>query len=82
MSEKTTQNKNIKDLKNEFSNNNKNNKNKEKLTVMIGNNCSVIDTSLPKNFFEQIITNEVELSEGFKYEKLATLVQLYLNAIQ
>ena len=49
---------------------------------MTGNNYDVVDTSLPTNFFEQIIINEVELSEGFQYEKLSTLVQLYLNAIQ
>ena len=80
MSKKANEQKNmIKDLKKEFNNKKQG---KEILTVMTGNNCNVIDTSLPKNFFEQIITNEVELSEGFKYEKLATLVQLYLNAIQ
>ena len=33
-------------------------------------------------FVEQIIENEIELSEGFKYEKLSILVQLYLNGIQ
>ena len=54
----------------------------ELLTVMTGKNYNVVDIALPNNFFEQIITNEVELSEGFKYEKLTTLVHLYLNAIQ
>ena len=49
---------------------------------MTGENCSVIDISLPKDFFEQIIFNEVELFEDFKYEKLNSLVQLYLSAIQ
>ena len=61
---------------NEFS------QNPDILTVKVGNKYDVIDISLPKNFFEQIITNEVELSEEFKYEKLNTLVQLYLSAIQ
>ena len=55
---------------------------KEKLTVMTGKNYDIVDISLPKNFFEQIIINEVELSQEFKYEKLNNLVQLYLNAIQ
>ena len=55
---------------------------REKLTVMTGKNYDIVDISLPKNFFEQIIINEVELSQEFKYEKLNNLVQLYLNAIQ
>ena len=55
---------------------------REKLTVMTGKNYNIVDISLPKNFFEQIIINEVELSQEFKYEKLNNLVQLYLNAIQ
>ena len=55
---------------------------KEQLTIISRNNCDVVEISLPKDFFEQIITNEVELSEEFKYEKLFALVQLYLNAIQ
>ena len=49
---------------------------------MTGKNYDIVDISLPKNFFEQIIINEVELSQEFKYEKLNNLVQLYLNAIQ
>ena len=60
----------------------KNSKKGEILTIMTGENCSVIDISLPKDFFEQIIFNEVELFEDFKYEKLNSLVQLYLSAIQ
>ena len=56
--------------------------NREKLTVMTGKNYDIVDISLPNNFFEQIIINEVELSQEFKYEKLSSLVQLYLNAIQ
>ena len=59
-----------------------NNQKAECLTVMTGNNYNVVDISLPNNFFEQIIENEIELSEGFKYEKLSSLVQLYLNGIQ
>ena len=55
---------------------------REKLTVMTGKNYDIVDISLPNNFFEQIIINEVELSQEFKYEKLNNLVQLYLNAIQ
>ena len=55
---------------------------KDKLTVMTGKNYDIVDISLPNNFFEQIIINEVELSQEFKYEKLNNLVQLYLNAIQ
>ena len=67
--------------------NKKNNEVKKKpkaeiLTVTTGKNYDVVDISLPKNFFEQIITNEVELSEEFKFEKLNSLVHLYLNAIQ
>ena len=54
----------------------------EILTVMTGKNCNVIELSLPNNFFEQIVTCEIELSEEFKYDKLTTLVHLYLNAIQ
>ena len=54
----------------------------ETLTVMTGKDYNVVDTSLPKDFFEQIITNEVELSEGFQYDKLSKLVQLYLYAMQ
>ena len=54
----------------------------EHLTVMTGKNCNIVELSLPNNFFEQIITNEIELSEGFEYDKLTTLVHLYLNAIQ
>ena len=54
----------------------------EILTVTTGKNYDIVDISLPKNFFEQIITNEVELSEEFKFEKLNSLVHLYLNAIQ
>ena len=59
-----------------------NNQKGECLTVMTGNNYDVVDISLPNNYFEQIIENEIELSEGFKYEKLSSLVQLYLNGIQ
>ena len=59
-----------------------NNQKGECLTVMTGHNYNVVDISLPNNFFEQIMENEIELSEGFKYEKLASLVQLYLNGIQ
>lgn len=55
---------------------------RDKLTVMTGKNYDIVDISLPNNFFEQIIINEVELSQEFKYEKLNNLVQLYLNAIQ
>ena len=55
---------------------------REKLTVMTGKNYDIVDISLPNNFFEQIIINEVEFSQEFKYEKLNNLVQLYLNAIQ
>jgi hypothetical protein len=69
----------IKTLQKEFSDNNPG---AECLTVMTANNYDVIDISLPKNFFEQIITYEIELSEEFKYEKLEALVQLYLKAIQ
>ena len=69
----------IKTLQKEFSDNNQK---AECLTVMSGNAYNIVDISLPNNFFEQIITNEVELSEGFKYDKLEKLVQLYLNAIQ
>ena len=36
---------------------------------MTRHNYDVVDISLPNNFFEQIIENEIELSEGFKYEK-------------
>ena len=72
--------------KNEIKKKNKNEINEmpkgEVLTVMTGKNYNIIDTSLPKDFFEQIITNEVELSEGFQYEKLSKLVQLYLYAMQ
>jgi len=56
--------------------------NREKLTVMTGKNYDIVDISLPNNFFEQIFLNEVALSQEFKYEKLSSLVQLYLNAIQ
>ena len=62
--------------------NNEKQQKSEILTVMTGNNCNVIELSLPNNFFEQIITNEIELSEEFKYDKLTSLVHLYLNAIQ
>ena len=80
MSEKKNANKNmIKDLRNDF---NDERQKGEMLTVMTGKNYDIVDTSLPPNFFEQIIMNEIELSEGFHYEKLKTLVQLYLNAIQ
>ena len=80
MSEKRNENKNmIKDLRNEF---NDEKQRGEMLTVMTGKNYDIVDTSLPPNFFEQIIMNEIELSEGFHYDKLNALVQLYLNAIQ
>ena len=62
--------------------NNEKQQKSEILTVMTGKNCNVIELSLPNNFFEQIITNEIELSEEFKYDKLTSLVHLYLNAIQ
>ena len=80
MSDKNKERKNlIKNLRNKFNNDRPKG---EILTVMTGKNYDVVDISLPDDFFEQIIVNEVELSEGFQYEKLNTLVQLYLNAIQ
>ncbi len=39
-----------------------NNQKGECLTVMTGHNYDVVNISLPNNFFEQIIENEIELS--------------------
>ena len=40
------------------------------------------EIKLPKNFFEKIITTEMELSEGFDQEKFISLFELYQKAIK
>ena len=52
------------------------------LIVMNGNNFDLVNPKLPANFFEKIITTEIELSEEFNHKKLTSLFQLYSTAIQ
>lgn len=40
------------------------------------------EIKLPKNFFEKIITTEIELSEGFDQAKFISLFELYQKAIK
>jgi hypothetical protein len=40
------------------------------------------EIKLPKNFFEKIITTEMELSEGFDQAKFVSLFELYQKAIK
>ena len=59
-----------------------NSHNKNELTVISEHNCDLVNQKLPDNFFEKIITTEIELTEEFSHEKLTLLFQLYSTAIQ
>ena len=60
----------------EFSNNN------QLIDLSTKSGYDLIDNKLPPNFFEKVVTTEIELSEEFDHEKLLNLFQLYLLAIQ
>ena len=56
---------------------------KKDLLVLNGQqNFEILDNKLPPHFFEKIVTMEMELSEEFNHDKLLSLFQLYLLAIQ
>jgi len=58
-------------------------KDTHELTVLDGNNnLDIMNSKLPNNFFEKLITAEMELEEEFSQDKLSDLVQLYMAAIQ
>ena len=46
------------------------------------NNFDFITNELPDNFFEEILLNEMELSEDFSIEKLSSLIKLYSQAME
>ena len=48
----------------------------------INNNFDFITNELPENFFEEVLLNEMELSEEFSIEKLSSLIKLYSQAME
>lgn len=46
------------------------------------NKINFQEIKLPKNFFEKIITTEIELSEGYDQAKFVSLFELYQKAIK
>ena len=54
----------------------------KKLTVVGNTSLNDVPTELPKKFFENILIEEMELSEEFTMNKFLSLVNLYSTAIE
>ena len=54
----------------------------DQLAVMEGDTINYLKPDLPSNFFELIVSTEIELSEEFSHDKLLKLFELYTKAIQ
>ena len=58
------------------------NQKKNQLTVVSTTGYNMVQTSLPKNFFEDLLIREMELNDEFTMEKFLALVNQYSLAIE